>query len=63
MLDQDLRAHPPDLIVDTSPAGIRNSEYYPLEGTPLWERIQHDYRLAATLDGVRFYRHVGPAGP
>jgi dolichyl-phosphate-mannose-protein mannosyltransferase len=64
MLDQDLRAHPADLIVDTSPAGIRNSEYYPLEGTSLWERIQHDYRLATTLDGVRFYRHVGPgAGP
>jgi hypothetical protein len=63
MLDQDLRAHPADLIVDTSPAGIRNSQYYPLEGTALWERIRDRYQLAATLDGVRFYRYVGSAGP
>ncbi|HEX2043102.1 MAG TPA: glycosyltransferase family 39 protein [Acidimicrobiales bacterium] len=63
MLDHDLRAHPADLIVDTSPAGIRNSEYYPLERTALWERIRHQYQLAGTLDGVRFYRYVGPAGP
>ncbi|HEX2272894.1 MAG TPA: glycosyltransferase family 39 protein [Acidimicrobiales bacterium] len=63
MLDRDLQAHPADLIVDTSPAGIRNSEYYPLEGTSLWERIRHDYELTGTLDGVRFYRYVGRAGP
>jgi hypothetical protein len=63
MLDQDLRAHPADLIVDTSPAGIRNSEYYPLEGTSIWERIRHDYQLTGTLDGVRFYRYVGHTGP
>ena len=60
MLDQDLRAHPAGLIVDTSPAGIRNSQYHPLDQTSLWQRIQHDYTLIATLDEVRFYRYVGP---
>ena len=59
MLEADVRVHPPALIVDTSPAGIRNSEHYPLERTSIWERIRREYQLAGTLDGVRFYRHVG----
>ena len=61
MLDQDLQAHPAALIVDTSPAGIRNSQYYPIEDTALWDHIRHDYQLIGTLDGVRFYRYVGAA--
>ena len=64
MLDQDLRADPAQLIVDTSPAGIRNSEFYPLDQTALWDRIRDDYTLLGDLDGVRFYRYVGPrSGP
>jgi len=60
MLDEDLRAAPAALIVDTSPAGIRNSEFYPLEQTALWERIRDDYESLGDIDGVRFYRYVGP---
>jgi hypothetical protein len=58
MLDEDLHDHPPALIVDTSEAGIRDSQYYPLDRTELWGRIQADYVLLETFEGVRLYRHA-----
>jgi dolichyl-phosphate-mannose-protein mannosyltransferase len=58
LLEQDLRRHPPALIVDTTEAHIRNSHYYRLDRTAVWSRIHDDYILLGTLDGVRFYRHV-----
>ena len=61
LLEADLREHPPALIVDTSEAHIRNSQYYRLDRTAIWSRIRDDYILLGTLDGVRFYRHV-PGG-
>lgn len=59
LLDEDFRAHPAALIVDTSEANIRGSKYFPLERTALWERIRHEYVLVNTVDGVRFYRYTG----
>jgi len=59
LLDEDFRAHPAALIVDTSEANIRGSKYFPLERTSLWVRIRNDYVLVTTVDGVRFYRHTG----
>ncbi len=57
LLDEDLRRRPPALIVDTTEAHIRNSQYYRLDRTPVWSRIRSEYILLGTLDGVRFYRH------
>jgi hypothetical protein len=58
LLEQDLRARPPALIVDTTEAHIRNSQYYRLDRTEVWSRIRDDYILLGTIDGVRFYRYV-----
>ncbi len=58
LLEQDLREHPPALILDTTEAHIRNSQYYRFDRTAVWSRIRAGYILLGTLDGVRFYRHV-----
>jgi hypothetical protein len=55
MLIQDM-SHLPDLIVDTSPADIRQSDLYPLYDTPLWPTVRADYRLLEMVDGVRLYQ-------
>jgi hypothetical protein len=59
MLDQDFRDHPAALIVDTTGASIRGSQYHPLDRTELWSRIHQDYMLLGTSEGVRFYRYTG----
>jgi hypothetical protein len=59
MLDQDFRDHPAALIVDTTGASIRGSQYHPFDRTELWSRIHQDYVLLGTSDGVRFYRYTG----
>jgi hypothetical protein len=56
LLAADMASHPPALIVDTSAAAIRGSQYYALDATPLWPTVQRDYELVDTVDGVRFYR-------
>jgi dolichyl-phosphate-mannose-protein mannosyltransferase len=58
MLREDMAAHPPDLIVDTSTAQIRQSEFYPLRDTPLWSFVERDYRFVGTVAGVNLYRYV-----
>jgi hypothetical protein len=59
MLRRDLALHPPALVVDTTKAGIRGSEYHPLSGTSLWTRMSPHYRLVDIVDGVDLYRAVG----
>ncbi|MFN2608642.1 MAG: glycosyltransferase [Acidimicrobiales bacterium] len=59
LLDQDLQAHPAALIVDTTGARIRGSQYYPLDRTQIWSRVSRQYVLVGTLGGVRFYRYTG----
>jgi hypothetical protein len=46
------------LIVDTSTTSLRQSEYFPLETTPLWGEVVRDYQLIGVVDGVRLYRRA-----
>ncbi len=55
LLAADIAADPPDLIVDTSRASIRKSEYHPLDETFLWDIVLNDFRLTDIVDGVRLY--------
>jgi hypothetical protein len=55
MLAQDIRARPPDVIVDTSTGRIRQQEFYPLASTPLAAVLRSSYRLVGEVDGVRIY--------
>jgi hypothetical protein len=57
MLLADVAHRPPDLIVDTSTAKVRQSEYYPLSTSPLWSFVANNYRVVATVDHVRLYRY------
>lgn len=63
LLEHDLRVHPAALIVDTTGADIRGSQYYPLDRTELWLLVRRDYALVDTLQGVRFYRYTGRREP
>jgi 4-amino-4-deoxy-L-arabinose transferase-like glycosyltransferase len=48
-----LRRHRPALVVDTSPAAIRQYDHYPLSGYPRLHRFLLDgYQPVATIDGV-----------
>jgi hypothetical protein len=62
MLASDFHHHLPDLIVDTTAGDIRQSLLYPMQGTWLWTLVRDEYRLVATLDGVRFYKRADGAG-
>ena len=63
MLDADFATTRPALVVDTSPARIRGSQYYPLSSSQLWPTIQSRYVLVATLEGVAFYRRIPVPAP
>jgi hypothetical protein len=56
MLVSDFRRRLPDLIVDTTAGGFRQSELYPMSDTWLSPLVRIRYRMVATLDGVLFYR-------
>lgn len=58
LLAADIAADPPDLIVDTSRASIRKSEYHPLDETFLWDIVLSEYRLTDIVDGVRLYERT-----
>jgi hypothetical protein len=60
MLADDLSRHPADLIVDTSTGTIRHQNDYPMRQTPLGELVRTQYRLVATVNGVRLY-HLDPS--
>jgi len=52
----DLRAHPPALVLDTSPANIRNAALYPPEAFPQFANYLHQhYEKIATVDDIDVY--------
>jgi hypothetical protein len=54
--DADLRAHPPALIFDLSPADIRNAKYFPPAKFPRFgDYLRRGYERVATVDGVGVY--------
>jgi hypothetical protein len=56
---EDFVAHPPRYIVDTSSAGIRGSEYYPISRFPrLAETVFREYRYVEFIDGITIYERV-----
>jgi len=53
---QDLAAHPPRYIVDTSPARIRGAEWTPIERFPrLQALLQSQYHFVRTIDDIDIY--------
>jgi hypothetical protein len=55
----DFLAHPPRFILDTSPAAIRGSEYYPISKFPrLAETVFREYRYVSVIDGITIYERV-----
>jgi hypothetical protein len=55
MLEADVSAHLPTVIVDTTNADVRGSQYYPLRKTPIWPVVRADYRLVTTVDHMQVY--------
>jgi hypothetical protein len=59
LLFEDFSAHPPRLLLDTSPAGLRDYDHYPMTHYPALARYVADhYRPAATIDHVVVYERV-----
>ena len=53
----DFTAHPPKYFVDTSPAKVRGSQYYPISDFPRLEHIvDTQYRYVVTIDGIDVYK-------
>src|SRR5437660_11545821 len=60
LLQADLAAHPPELIVDTSAAGWSDFSKYPMSNYPgLAEFVAAGYHQVATVDGVVIYGRNG----
>jgi 4-amino-4-deoxy-L-arabinose transferase-like glycosyltransferase len=60
LLEADLRAHPPALIVDTAPADWSDFAKYPMSDYPALEGIvTSGYHRVATVDGVVVYARNG----
>jgi hypothetical protein len=55
MLEQDIAAHPPTLIADTTAAHVRGSQYYPLQQTPIWPTVRREYREVEVVDNIAIY--------
>lgn len=56
LLFEDLRAHPPALFIDTSPANLRDYGHYPIRRYPRLARyLARHYRRAAVVDGMVIY--------
>jgi hypothetical protein len=55
MLQDDMSRHLPTVIADTTPAGVRGSQYYPLRGTSIWPTVRKNYKLVARIDHVDVY--------
>jgi dolichyl-phosphate-mannose-protein mannosyltransferase len=56
LLDADLDAHPPALIVDTAPAGWSDFAKYPLTNYPvIAQLVANDYHQVAVVSGVVIY--------
>ncbi len=60
LLQSDLDAHPPALILDTSPADWSDFKQYPMTSYPvLANLVAGDYHQVATVDGVVIYARNG----
>ena len=59
LLDADLAAHPPALIVDTSSAGWSDFARYPMRDYPVYEFVAFGYHQVAVVDGVVIYAPNG----
>lgn len=56
MFEDDLRAHPPAVIVDTSPSGLRGGLSYPTSRFPEFDRyLREHYRRSAVVTGFDLY--------
>jgi 4-amino-4-deoxy-L-arabinose transferase-like glycosyltransferase len=56
LLQADLKAHPPALIVDTAAAGWSDFSKYPMSNYPvLTELVASQYHEVTAIDGVVFY--------
>ena len=61
---RDFTEHPPRLLIDTSPANIRGSAYYPISRFPEFAAIvKRDYRLVRTINQTDIYQRKASAGP
>jgi hypothetical protein len=60
-LCQDIEARPPTLIIDTSPANVRDSGKAPMVDVPAMVSVLTSYRRQATLDGIVIYKLVTPS--
>ncbi len=60
-LCQDIEARPPKLIIDTSPANVRDSGKAPMVDVPAMVSVLSSYRLQATIDGMMIYKLVLPS--
>ncbi|MFH0800097.1 MAG: glycosyltransferase family 39 protein [Pseudomonadota bacterium] len=57
MFMEDIRRHRPAYIIDTSPSGLHDYQYYPiLAYSRLMEYIEGHYRGETTISGAVFYR-------
>jgi hypothetical protein len=63
MLSKDVAAHLPELVVDTTAAQIRGSQYYPLTSTALWKSIAKDYAMVGSVEGVVLYEQLAEHEP
>ena len=60
MMD-DLRAHPPRYILDTTPAAFRGSQYSPMSKRPeLRQFVDSRYEYIETIDGIAIYKARTP---
>jgi hypothetical protein len=56
MLMADLQRHPPEIIIDTSPAGFHRWDRFPLKDFPqLHDFIRERYRLEGDVEGFHVY--------
>jgi Dolichyl-phosphate-mannose-protein mannosyltransferase len=54
---QDFAAHPPEYILDTSPARVRGSQYYPMTNYPnLAGFVADHYRWVRSIDNIAVYK-------
>jgi len=61
LLQSDLKANPPALIVDTAAAGWSDFSMYPMSNYPvLASLVASNYHEVATVDGVVIYARNGP---
>ncbi len=59
---EDLRAHPPVMVVDAAIASVRGGDRYPLATSPVAEFVAENYCESAAIDGIRLLVRCGASG-